>query len=109
MRPAPYCRRLRGRERRDRWRNSSTTTSAAWLDRWIERHRLGHVPRRPSWTCQFCGRQWPCPPAKAKLTREYEGAGTQLLIYLGGHLAGALVEIDDAPAAVYQRIVGWAR
>jgi len=51
-----------------------------------------HMPVRPSWSCQECGRPWPCPTKKSDLAAEYRGARSALRIYLALFLVDA---IDD--------------
>ena len=41
-----------------------------------------HVPQRPGWDCCTCRDPWPCAPAKAQLSDEYQECPTALVVYL---------------------------
>lgn len=74
--------------------------------------RPTHTPVRPTWTCNACGQEWPCRPARAALRGEYANFPTVLAIYLSGQYT---VAVDDLamfgtiPQNLYTRIVGWCR
>ncbi|MBY8871565.1 hypothetical protein K7640_06865 [Micromonospora sp. PLK6-60] len=67
-----------------------------------------HVPVTPGWTCDSCGEDWPCPPKRERLLREYEIDRASLSVYLGSCLAAATEDLRGAPApALRSRFIGW--
>lgn len=66
-----------------------------------------HEPRRPQWTCQGCGRPWPCARVVDEL-RAYPYR-REVGYRMGNALADALVELPEVdPTVLYQRfILSW--
>jgi hypothetical protein len=70
----------------------------------------GHQPRRPQWTCQACGLQWPCADGKAELFSQYAHDRVGLLVYLAGLLVEAVQEVDAMPPQLLlDRFLRWAK
>jgi len=67
-----------------------------------------HVPSCPSWVCQACGREWPCPPARKRLVAEYTN-GTALRMYLWLQLERAAEDLRGMTVeAMSERFIHWA-
>lgn len=67
-----------------------------------------HVPDKPSWTCRACAGDWPCPPARTTLTKEYAETIPALGIYLSLCLHEAARDLPHAdPADLYHRFLAW--
>ena len=70
-----------------------------------------HLPKRPAWNCVDCGEPYPCARKREALAREYVGARSSLIFYLGAQFADALQELsrdaDPVPAALYSRFFAW--
>ena len=71
---------------------------------------MRHAAARPSWTCETCGRPWPCAAGWRELTTRYELTAPELRGFLSFALVNA---IDDyrahgiaRPGAVGERILG---
>ncbi|MFG1914465.1 hypothetical protein [Micromonospora sp. NPDC048898] len=72
----------------------------------------GHLPDRPSWTCQACepGAYWPCAPAQNQIAEAYGSDRVGLAGYAGTLYYVAVAERPaDDPGELYERIVGWVR
>ncbi len=81
--------------------------SVAALDR---RLNGDHLPRRPSWECRTCERDWPCDPARVRLAEAYGRDRVGLSMYVGGLLFAATAELPATPPAeLYERFVAWTR
>ncbi|MDQ7910767.1 flavin reductase [Phytohabitans sp. ZYX-F-186] len=69
-----------------------------------------HVPRRPEWTCQVCGQEWPCPPARTMLAEEHVRDRVSLGVYMAVQLGHAAGELNCASSSeLYRRFVEWTR
>ena len=75
-------------------------------------HHGEHLPKRPSWDCEFCKEPWPCPAARVELAKEFKDSSISLSIYCATQLHAALeeamhqhdwVKVDD----LYERFMGW--
>lgn len=70
---------------------------------------VDHQPDRPSWNCSTCSEEWPCPPAKVRLT-EATGGGTALAITSWNYLEEFIRDQPTGPLAeVFDRFVRWTR
>lgn len=73
-----------------------------------------HLPLRPSWACQHCGRLWPCPVGKGDLAVEFAGRPVLLLYYMSACLVeftsdlAKRGQLPDA-ATLYPRFISWVR
>lgn len=67
-----------------------------------------HVPSSPTWNCQDCGREWPCPPARERLLAE-SPTGTWLRMYMWLQMEQAAPELRHlTPVAMFERFLKWA-
>lgn len=57
---------------------------------------LLHPPLRPGWTCQACGREWPCPPAREELVAVFADDSRGLLRFMVVQMNAATVELGEA-------------
>jgi hypothetical protein len=65
-----------------------------------------HVPHRPTWDCQCCGKPWPCDPAREDLTQE--GDSITRAIDLSIHLTVAIQDLTTTPTEeLYERFLAW--
>jgi hypothetical protein len=69
-----------------------------------------HRPRRPTWLCTACGRQWPCPAARQDLLREHVDARVPLALDLARDFGDAIADLPGVPVPeLYVRFLGWVR
>ncbi|MFI5490961.1 hypothetical protein [Actinoplanes sp. NPDC051859] len=65
-----------------------------------------HIAARPSWDCRWCGKPWPCDPARECLIVELDRV--QLAIYMWMHLEEALADLPPGPPAeLFERFIRW--
>jgi len=67
-----------------------------------------HQPVRPGWTCEDCGRDWPCEAARSRLTAE-TGGGTRLAVLMWCYLEDFCGDDLGRSAGTFDRFVGWTR
>ena len=69
-----------------------------------------HLPRRPLWTCQVCGKDWPCDPARERLATEYVHDRVALVVLMVTYFEDYAFEVGVGPLnEAYERFIGWAR
>jgi len=72
-----------------------------------------HTPARPGWRCSACGDEWPCAPAKVRLSDEYRLDTSRLLTHLARQMWEAFDDglTDDrsvaVPLGLRERFLGW--
>ena len=67
-----------------------------------------HIAERPSWNCAFCGKPWPCEPARERLAVEKDGV--QLAMHAWLTLEEAAGDMPRMPVAVaFHRFLAWTR
>jgi hypothetical protein len=70
-----------------------------------------HEPVRPKWSCDACGFSWPCPTAKADLSRDFDRFPTSFAAYMAQFyalaFADAATHLDGTPADLWERFMGW--
>jgi hypothetical protein len=75
--------------------------------------RTLHLPERPSWDCEACGKPWPCAVAKTELMEQYGRWDLSLSLLLGLYLVDAIDDYcggrQSLPADLHFGILGWAR
>src|SRR5690349_9174237 len=69
-----------------------------------------HLAHRPSWTCQHCGRPWPCPAGKGDFAVEFARRPVLLIYYMSACLVeftADLAELGALPdaATFYPRFI----
>ncbi|MEU4560576.1 hypothetical protein AB0F72_19545 [Actinoplanes sp. NPDC023936] len=70
---------------------------------------VSHLPDRATYDCVRCNQEWPCETAREYL-KESTPDPVQLAIRLWVELDEAvLVLSQQAPAALFQRFLRWAR
>ncbi|MDQ7910793.1 hypothetical protein RB614_40510 [Phytohabitans sp. ZYX-F-186] len=70
----------------------------------------GHQPIRPTWACDTCGGDWPCPPAREALTAEHAADPVALGVYMAVQLGHAAGDMPEATARdLYRRFIVWTR
>ncbi len=68
-----------------------------------------HIGVPPGWDCAACRKPWPCDQAKARLLAEYRKSPSSLTVYMHGHLAVAIADLNPAPADLWSRFIAWTR
>jgi hypothetical protein len=69
-----------------------------------------HVPDQPSWACSSCGKDWPCDPARERLTHDHRDDPVALSVWMGAQLGLAALEMERVtPEELYTRFVAWTR
>lgn len=65
-----------------------------------------HRPIRPGWGCDACEENWPCGPAKKRLSSSTTAMRLALLAWRDFDQAA-----EDLPpgAELYERFIGWTR
>jgi hypothetical protein len=69
----------------------------------------GHLPNRPSWDCQACGKDWPCDPAREYIAQQ-SPTSVYLSIMMWAYFEQFLLDNGPGPLSeVYERFMGWTR
>jgi hypothetical protein len=67
-----------------------------------------HQPSRPTWRCDGCGHDWPCPPRREELLAETAGGPVALALLMAEYFHDA---VGDHPtvlvSALYVRFFDW--
>jgi hypothetical protein len=67
-----------------------------------------HMPGRPSWTCQVCGLEWPCPIAREELSRQHAADPVELSVFMSEQLYDAARDLfRRPPAELWARFIAW--
>lgn len=70
-----------------------------------------HLPKRPAWDCDACGRPWPCDPAREILAAAYAGFPAGLSDYLHTMFDLAADDLETSggpPPDLWKRFLSWA-
>jgi hypothetical protein len=52
---------------------------------------------------------WPCPDARRSLREAADGSIVTLALTMSQYLGEAVGDLDDLPAGLYARFLGWLR
>jgi len=67
-----------------------------------------HQPKRPEWTCEDCGLNWPCQPARDRLRSE-TGGGLALGMLMWSYFEDFFGDIKTRSDGAFDRFIGWTR
>lgn len=68
-----------------------------------------HLPKRPQWECEECGKDWPCDTAREELASRTDG-GSALAILMWQHLEEFIRDTMSREfGEVFERFIGWTR
>jgi hypothetical protein len=65
-----------------------------------------HTAARPLWECRWCGRAWPCEPARDRMLIEMDQVSLAIFMWL--NLEEAAADMPREPASeLFERFVHW--
>ena len=65
-----------------------------------------HIAARPSWECRFCGKSWPCDPAREHLASELDRISLAIVMWV--NLEEAVGDLPHGPASeLFERFISW--
>jgi hypothetical protein len=69
-----------------------------------------HLPKRPTWDCLACSKQWPCYPAREALTAEHVNDQLALAMLMWSYFESYAVDAGPGPLGeARERFLDWTR